>query len=415
MQDFFIFVACLTIRKKKRMKKLSVLFLIILTIQIYFPQDDPAMKNINELIEEVRLEYAPDKRVALFDVVVEKSGENYILKGETNLPETHDFLIKELNKMNVKLDDQIEQLPEEELGDKIYGVVNLSVANLRSKPGHSQELSTQSLLGTPIKVYKKEGGFYYVQTPDGYLAWMDDDGFAPMSKAEQDEWLKAKKVIFLQEYGHSYSEIDKRSQHVSDLVSGNILKFVSEERDFYKVEYPDGRQAYVSKNSSMIYDDWLKSIDPTAENVIKEAKKFMGVPYLWGGTSSKGMDCSGFTKTAFFLNGIILPRDASQQVNTGELVNTENGFENWKPGDLLFFGRKASDDKPERITHVAIYLGDMDFIHASGRVRHDSFDKTKPNYNEYRLNTFIRAKRILTSIDENGITTVTSNKFYSGE
>ncbi len=397
------------------MKKTIASLLVLLTIQIYLPQENSKMTSIQNVIEKVRADYAPDKRVALFNFEIEQSGETFILKGETNLPEAHDLLIKELDKMNVKIDDQTELLPDDELGNKIYGVINLSVVNLRSKPGHSQELATQSLLGTPVKVYKKEGGFFLIQTPDKYLAWTDDDGFEPMTKEEQETWLQSSKVIFLEEYGFSFSDMDKRSMHVSDLVSGDLLKFISEERDFYKVEYPDGRHAFVEKSGSMMYDEWLKAINPTAENVIKEAEKFMGVPYLWGGTSSKGMDCSGFTKTAFYLNGIVLPRDASQQVHTGELVDTENGFENCKPGDLLFFGRKASDDKPERITHVAIYLGNMDFIHASGRVRLNSFDKDKPNYNEYRLRTFIRAKRILSSIDKNGITTLTSNKFYNGE
>ena len=159
--------------------------------------------------------------------------------------------------------------------------------------------------------------------------------------------------------------------------------------------------------------NWLDSRKVNADDIISTAKTFMGIPYLWGGTSPKAFDCSGFTKTVYFLNGVMLPRDASQQVYTGELVDTKNGFQNLKPGDLLFFGRKATDSTAEKITHVALYIGDTEFIHASGRVRINSLDKSRPNYSDYRFNQFVRAKRILTSLDKNGVKKFQSMKYYS--
>jgi cell wall-associated NlpC family hydrolase len=91
----------------------------------------------------------------------------------------------------------------------------------------------------------------------------------------------------------------------------------------------------------------------------------------------------------------MLPRDASQQVHTGVEVETDTTFSNLLPGDLLFFGRKATADKPEKITHVAIYQGDGAIIHASGQVREESLRRGDSTFTEYRLTSFVRAKRML--------------------
>lgn len=377
-------------------------------------QERTKMQELNSIISEVKEQFAKDKRTSIFDVSVIKYDNIFKISGTTNLNEAKNELLKKANEKGIEIVDKIEVLPEKELKGKIYGVINLSVANIRTKPNHPEELSTQALLGTPIKVLKKnDDGYYLVQTPDNYISWLDDDGFQLMDKKEFDDWIKAEKIIYLKEYGFSFSKPDENSERVSDLVAGNILRVIAEEGVFFKVMYPDKRIAYIPKNESQKFDDWKNKLNLTPEAIINTAKKFIGVPYLWGGTSSKGMDCSGFTKTVYFLNGIILERDASLQVHTGELVDTQNGFENLQPGDLLFFGSKSGER--ERITHVGIYIGNLEFIHASGMVRINSFDKNKENYSPYRLSQFMRAKRILTSIDKNGITTIKSNKFYNGD
>ncbi len=391
---------------------LSLIFLINLSIQMY-PQKESKMEKINSIITQVKNEYAPDKRVAIFNIEPIESGNKISLKGETNLPAAKSELLKLIKENAMDLNDEIEVLPSKKLGDKSFGVITLSVANIRSKPDNPAELATQAILGTPIKILKKgDDGYFLVQTPDKYIAWLDNDGFAAMNEKEFDDWNKSDKVIYLNEYGFSYTKPDVNSQHVSDLVAGNTLKLIGEENDFYKVNYPDGREAFLKKDDAKLFNDWYDSLNPTGETILQTAYRFMGIPYLWGGTSTKGMDCSGFTKTVYYLNGIILARDASQQVNTGELVDTKNGWKNLKPGDLLFFGSKAKENKKERITHVAIYISDGDFIHASGRVRINSLNPAKPYYSHYRDNMFIRAKRILSSVGKNGIERILDNDFY---
>ena len=395
------------------MKLIYSLFIAVILAFQTFSQEINTMEKVNNIIKEVKDNFAPDKRVAIFNVDASQSSDKITIQGETNLPDAKAELIKKLKVENISFVDNVDSLPSNNLGEKVYGVINLSVANIRSKPDNPEELATQAILGTPIKILKKgKGGYYLVQTPDKYIAWLDNDGFTSMTEKEFDNWNKADKIIYLSEYGFSYSKPDVNSQHVSDLVAGNLLKLVSEENNFFKVTYPDGREAFVNKDEAKPFLNWYNSLNSTGENILKTAYRFIGIPYLWGGTSTKGMDCSGFTKTVYFLNGIILARDASQQVNTGELVDTKNGWENLKPGDLLFFGSKARENKKERITHVAIYIGDGDFIHSSGRVRINSLNPAKPYYSHYRDNMFIRAKRILSSVGKNGIEKILDNDFY---
>lgn len=371
------------------MKYILLLCTVLLGAGTISAQSRTPMQTI---IEEVRKEYAPDGRVAVFKVEADGNGA---LTGKTNLPEAKTALLQKLKAAGISYTDQIQQLPAEVLGDQTYGVVTISVANLRSQPRDAAELATQALLGMPLKVLDKDRGWYLVQTPDQYISWIDWGGFQRMNKVEFDAWESAEKVIVLSPYAFSYESPSTSAQTVSDLVAGDLLKVLGEHSAFYEVAYPDGRKAFVSKNDAQLYKNWLATLNSSEENLVATAKRMMGLPYLWGGTSYKGVDCSGFTKTIFFLNGWIIPRDASQQVHTGQLIDTSKGFESLQLGDLLFFGTKASDETAEKITHVGMWIGNNEFIHASGKVRVSSMDSAAPNYDEFEKNRFIRAKRLL--------------------
>ncbi len=395
------------------MKQTKLLFILLFLFTIHTTaQNQHQNEFVEKIIKEVQEKFAPDKRVAIFNILHTIENETLYLKGETNMQESIAEVIDKLKGMGLKIENEVEILPSEDLKDKIFGIVNISVCNIRSEQKHSAELSTQSLLGTPIRVYKREGSWFYIQTPDEYLGWVDPGGITLMNEEEYNNWIKTEKIIYTYDFGFAYSQPDKMSKRVSDVVAGNLFHYIEENGNYYKIGFPDGREAFVSKDESSLYNDWVKSLNPTKDKIINTSERFFGVPYLWGGTSAKGMDCSGFTKIVYFLNGVILPRDASQQVHVGELIPTEDGFDKLQQGDLLFFGSKATEERRERITHVAIYLGDMDFIHADGKIHINSLDKDKDHFSQYRFNSFIRAKRILTSLGENGVKLVKDSQFY---
>lgn len=367
---------------------------------------------INAEIKTVRTHYVKDGRTALFKLNAETNKENKIvIKGETTFPKAKKELLEKLNTVQKTIIDSIQILPADHLNGYIYGVVSLSVCNIRSKPKHSAELATQAVMGTPLRVLKKEGDFYLIQTPDNYLGWVDDGGLALMDKAAYNNWMASKKAVCLNDYVFAYRENDENAIKVTDLLAGNIIRIAGYQGDFTKIQMPDGRIGFVKNEYLMPYDKWLDSQKATSENILATAKEMIGRPYLWGGTSGKGMDCSGFTKTVFYLNGIQLERDASLQVHTGEVVETDTTLKNLQAGDLLFFG-KYRDDGSERITHVAIYMGEGKIIHASDRVKIESLKRGDANFVEDRLKSFMQARRMIGSEGKNGIFALNDLPYY---
>lgn len=370
-------------------------------------------ENMKEMADTVRARYVPDKRVAVFDVDYKVHGKNVTVKGVTTSAPAKAALLAELEKNKYVVTDSLRLLPDSvDLEGKTYGIVNLSVCNMRVDDDFSSEMMTQALMGMPVKVLQHRS-WYRIQTPDNYIAWVHRKGIHPVTKAEYDAWNEADKVVVTSHYGFTYRKPDTGSQTVSDVVAGNRLKYEGAAGEFYKVGYPDGRQAYIPKSSARTEKEWRASLKQDASAIIRTAYTMMGIPYLWAGTSSKGVDCSGFVRTVLFMHDIIIPRDASQQAYVGEHVDIAPDFGNVQPGDLIFFGRKATADKKERVVHVGIYLGDKKFIHSQGDVHVSSFDPADGEYDEYNLNRLLYAVRVLPYINkEAALNTTETNPYY---
>jgi cell wall-associated NlpC family hydrolase len=366
---------------------------------------------IESVLDSLKLVYAPDTRIALWEVELSGEGDSILIRGALDNAAVYTAITESIGTQFPNVDVQLKILPEENSGQLVTALINNSVANLRSHPRHSAELATQALLGMPIRILKKEGEWYLVQTPNRYIAWIDDDGIVEINKQELNTYKSRKKVVYKEIVGFSYAVPNVHSQTVSDLVLGCILPVIDSKRRFYQVQYPDKRLAWVKKKEVVDLDEILKrSIDE--KYLLAMAKHFLGFPYLWGGTSAKAVDCSGFTSTIYAMNGIILQRDASQQTKYGKEITTDYQWKKLQAGDLLFFGRKASDSLPERVTHVAMYIGNTEFIHASGKVRINSMDSTKENFIPEYVPRFVRAIRIDGAIDGKGIERMADNDFY---
>jgi len=399
--------------------KITALFCFMLGIQqVSQAQTDSTLyKKVEKIVSEAKQKYAPDKRTKIVALVQADAKNNqYVI--ESTEAEASQFLNKQLKGLKAKVN--IKNLPDTSVSDKIYGVINLSVANMRTQPGNASEMATQSLLGTQVDILQKDRGEYRVRTPEGYISYVPASSVVAMNKQEIADWKANKKLIYTQEFGKSYSQADQKSMRVSDLVYGDILALKGESTAFYQVEYPDKRQAFIPKEEALTFEQWLSSRDLTSENVLASAKTMMGLPYLWGGTSVKGVDCSGFTKTAYYMNGVVIPRDASQQVLAGDKIDildkeghfdSEKALKNLKPADLLFFASGKNSNPNARVTHVALYIGNGEFIHAAGTVRINSMLKNAQNYDDFQTRTVVAARRYIGAKDTQ-IQAVKDNAYY---
>ncbi len=379
------------------MKSFKITFVLLLTVLVSCKDASNSISELETIHSDLKQQFAPDKRVELFDIKFDNINNQVVLKGETTTKKAFDILIENLEKKNISFKNEVRILPDSAVGNRKFALGNNSVINIRSNPRHSAELGTQGLLGMELKVLDKKGSWYRVQTPDNYISWVDGGGIERMTAAELQSWNKKNKIIYTENFGFVYEEKNTKSMRVSDISFGGILAIKKEHDSFYEAEYPDGRIGFVKKEEAVLYNSWLKN-NPSNANFIEEsAKTMLGVPYLWGGTSPKGNDCSGFTKTVYLMNGFVIPRDASQQITAGKIVDENLKFEGLEKGDLMFFGTPAKNGKKMRVTHVGIWLGNDkgEFIHSASNVHLSSVNENEKHYDKFNTNRYLGSRRYL--------------------
>ncbi len=248
------------------------------------------------------------------------------------------------------------------LGAQEWALPVISVANVRDTTRHGSEMTTQVLMGTPLKVTQRmDCGWSAVITPEGYTGYIIDNSLTFLDEGCMDSWRKSPRLAVTSSYEiKAYSSPDIKSEPVTDLVPGDIVVDARIcKKGFFKIELPDGRNGWVREDCVAPLETLNNG--NVAEKVLESAVACMGTPYMWGGLSVKGMDCSGLTKLAYLSAGIIIQRDSSQQAFVGTTVDMDS----LKKADLIFFGNPQTG----RINHVAVYEGDGYCIESAGRVK----------------------------------------------
>jgi cell wall-associated NlpC family hydrolase len=238
------------------------------------------------------------------------------------------------------------------------GVVVDPVANMYSAPTEESDVVSQAIYGTNVMMEEEKQGWAKVRTADDYTGWMPLASLRPLSPSEA-AYASVGRVAQVESlFANLYREPDVTKHQPSLTVPFDTrLEAVSEqggeEGRWLAVRLPDDRSAWVQRGD-ITFDAKPLSI----AQAIGLSQRFLGLPYMWGGTSSFGYDCSGFVQMLVRRRGVIMPRDADLQANwTGALPVKRKKLQ---PGDLLFFGESA-----EKVTHTGMYIGRGRFVHAT--------------------------------------------------
>ncbi|MBR5898435.1 MAG: C40 family peptidase [Muribaculaceae bacterium] len=359
------------------------------------------LDKVNAISKEIKSQYAPDSRQAIWEVSAESDGSSIVLKGKTSEAAAHASFVDALNKKKISYKDSIAVYPANK-----WGIVRISVAHLRGKPAHSAEIVSQAIMGTPLRLLEKEGEWWRVQSPDGYISYMIGNSFVQKTAGDINAWKKADRLVVSSlDQIKVYTDADKKGYKdiVTDLVNGCIVVCEKTQDEMVQVVLPDGRKAWGDASAFVKIGEWADQ-EFAPEKIIETGYSMMGIPYLWGGMSTKSLDCSGFARVCYFANGYILMRDASQQALTGKRIEAAD-WKQCQTGDLLFFGNA----KTRRVTHVAIYEHDGWYLHSSGRVKRNSVD---PKSEGYLTTPFLHAVRIAGNEGSKGITKVINHPWY---
>jgi len=236
-----------------------------------------------------------------------------------------------------------------------YGICHLSVVPCRSEASDKSEQVTQLLFGELLKVYEKKSSWYRVKhQSDGYECWIDEKQFRFIAQREYESILDSKPNV-LGDLAEVVSNC-QNGERMSILIGSQLSGYRSKDQI---LEFADQKFELASKHPV--------SLELLSKDRLKDtALLLLNSPYQWGGRSPFGIDCSAFVQIVYKLNGIQLPRDASQQAKMGQSLSF---IEEAEEGDLAFF-----DNEEGAITHVGILLDGNRIIHASGKVRIDKLD-----------------------------------------
>lgn len=312
-----------------------------------------ALKALQDSVRAVGAARGIDPRRQVFDLRLVRRGEVAVLTGETTLPDAADEVLAAAAAAGLDAIDEVVRLPHPDAPEA--ALVRSAVAPMYAAPDPDAALLTQYVLGHRVRPLARHGRWWRIQGEDGHIGWVHEGYLLPCEAS----WAR------LWETGHEGESVVALDGALAD-AAGHAMarlpwgaRLVRLTRDRYRL--PDGREGALVGGEVVDTDRLTDRFPSRGESVARTARRWLGVPYLWGGVTMGGADCSGFVQAVLWMHGIAVPRDSDPQARTGEAVDAGADFAGLRSGDLLFF----AEDDDERITHVGLALGGTGMIHSA--------------------------------------------------
>lgn len=390
--------------------------------------------EVRSFLTHLRKQHAPDARLVVWEIAATLNDDpeqpRTTVTGFTDNAEVLGALQRAVRSRHLQAEIHVGLLPDDDpaVGDKSWALVSVPTASLLHEPSFAASTVTQAVTGTPLRVLQKAGPFWRAQTPDGYIGWVHGMQIRRLTVDELSNWNAAAKIV-----------VTSRSTVVTD-AAGNILaplpaagmakiiSFAPGQRRI-QVQLPDNRTGFVNssdvRDARQFFRNWetLRAgpADQFYAALLQNARMLTGTSYLWGGASTDGVDCSGFISLLWRLTGVIIPRDADQQIAAatpmvdGDFTAGTNadGMKSIPAGALLAFGKRSKTGGSPVIEHVALSLGSGNFIHSLGSVRVESLDPASAVYSNYERGRLLGVRWINPTItDVPCASTYATNGFY---
>jgi hypothetical protein len=360
--------------------------------------------NWDQRTTELGARHVPDPRLGVWDITVDRTADGHLrLSGATTSAKgLAELQTSAANHAEI----DVHLLPERALKGAIRVVAHRSLAYLRRDPSHTSEMVSQMIMGEEALALRRSGNWLQVQTGDGYVAWVHHGACLLSDPGDPIEYrhrlavnrLRDGSWIVVARGAVARQAPDLEAPIVADLVQGAVVDARARD-DALELTLPDGAKGWVEAGAA-VQCDHLNDVFPHAGSaIVAHAATFMGLPYLWGGTSEKGFDCSGLVQRVYGLHGVHLPRDADQQSVIGSEIDPGAGWGVIQDGDLAFFVEPPG----ERVTHVGILTTGGQMVHASttrNGVAWDTLNPADPMQSDFgnRLtNWLVGVRRVLES------------------